>query len=177
MLSEDELIKQCKKGDRKAQKYLYDKYAPSMFALCQRYMTTTEEAEDALITGFTLIFSKLDTYKKEGSFEGWMKRIMVNNAISCLRTNEKYKNLEDEQYLENMGSETPSPQQRLEAHEIVKKIQSLPIGYRTVFNLVVVEGYTYEETAKMMNINIGTVRSQLNRARKELQKQLKMYRD
>ena len=177
MLSEDELIKQCKKGDRKAQKHLYDKYAPVLFALCQRYMATTEEAEDAFITGFTLIFSKLDTYKNEGSFEGWMKKIMINNAISCLRTNEKYKHLEDEQCLENMGSEVPSPQQKLEAQEIVEKIQNLPVGYRTVFNLVVVEGYTYEETAKMMNINIGTVRSQLNRARKELQKQLQIYRD
>ncbi len=177
MLSEDELIKQCKKGDRKAQKLLYDKYAPALFALCQRYMATIEEAEDAFITGFTLIFSKLDTYRNEGSFEGWIKRIMINNAISCLRVNEKYKYQEDEQYLENVDSNMENPQQIIETQEIVQKIQSLPIGYRTVFNLVVVEGYTYEETAKILNINIGTVRSQLNRARKELQKKLKMYKN
>jgi RNA polymerase sigma-70 factor (ECF subfamily) len=175
MLSEEELIHRCINGDRIAQKELYEKYSPLFFATCLRYMPTVEDAEDVLIMGFTTVFSSLETFNDNGSFEGWMRRIIINTALTTLRLNHKHyemKNKNEEiKKRKNMLSENTIYSQ-LNAKYILKQIQQLPSGYRTVFNLVAIEGFSYEEAANLMGINTGTIRSQLARARKILQKQL-----
>ncbi|MBO4582371.1 MAG: sigma-70 family RNA polymerase sigma factor [Bacteroidales bacterium] len=173
MLSDDELIKKCIQGnDRQAQKELYNRYSATMFAICLRYMPTYEDAEDALVTGFTFIFTKLESFQNKGSFEGWMKRIMVNNAISMLRSNSKYALTLNEEAIPDRQSGSNTIENNINAKDIIALIRQLPAGYRSVFNLYAIEGYSYEEIAGMLNINIGTVRSQLYKARKILQNKL-----
>ncbi len=176
MLSNDELIEQCiHRHDRRAQKELYERYSPIMFAICLRYMPTREDAEDALISGFTTIFTKLDSFQNKGSFEGWMKRIMINNAISMLRSNSKYAYNIDEEPDINIAGEYHNIEHTLNAKDIMTAIRELPTGYRTIFNMYAIEGYSYEEIADMLHISLGTVRSQLFKARKILQKKLTEY--
>ena len=176
MLSENDLIVECIKGNRQAQKQLYEQYSPLMFAICLRYMDNRATAEDALITGFTAIFSKINTFEYKGSFEGWMKRIMVNNAISLLRANNKYATLyDDNTTVQNVKFEHESIINKLNAKDLIAIIAQLPTGYRTIFNMFAIEGYSYEEIAQQLDISIGTVRSQLSKARKVLQHKLKNY--
>ena len=179
MLSEQELIERCICGDRIAQKQLYDKYNALFFAICLRYMPTKEDAEDVLIMGFTAIFTKMDTFKQEGSFEGWMKRIIVNTAISTLRSNSKYYEMEHgNEDLEQKGraDSANTIYSQINMKEILAQIQQMPAGYRTIFNLYAIEGYSYEEIAQLLQVNIGTVRSQLAKARKKLQKKLQAFK-
>jgi RNA polymerase sigma-70 factor (ECF subfamily) len=179
MLSEQELIEKCICGDRIAQKQLYDKYNALFFAICLRYMPTREDAEDALIMGFTAIFTGMDTFKQEGSFEGWMKRIIVNTAITVLRSNSRHYEIErGHEDIENKGEEESinMTYSRINTADILAQIQQLPEGYRTIFNLYAIEGYSYEEIAQLLQINIGTVRSQLSKARKSLQKKLQAFK-
>ena len=179
MLLEQELIQGCVCGDRVAQKQLYDRYNSLFFAICLRYMPTREDAEDVMITGFSIIFSKMDTFKQEGSFEGWMKRIIINTAITTLRSNSKYYNTEHDSEeldgIENVES-AKTIYEQINIKDILGQIQQLPTGYRTIFNLFAIEGYSYEEIAQMLDISIGTVRSQLAKARKTLQKRLEEFR-
>jgi RNA polymerase sigma-70 factor (ECF subfamily) len=180
MLSEKELIHRCISGDRIAQKELYETYSPLFFATCLRYMPTVEDAEDVLIMGFTTIFSALDTFKNEGSFEGWMRRIIINTALSTIRFNHKYYDMKNITETIEKGKNNLSENgiySQLNVKDILKQIQQIPVGYRTVFNLFVIEGYSYEEVANLMGINKGTVRSQLYRARKMLQKRLEIYKN
>ncbi|MBP5413101.1 MAG: sigma-70 family RNA polymerase sigma factor [Bacteroidales bacterium] len=173
MLSDDELIDKCiQSNDRQAQKELYNRYSAVMFAICLRYMPTYEDAEDALVTGFTSIFTKLNSFQNKGSFEGWMRRIMVNNAISMLRSNSKYAVTLNEDAMYDLQSPHNTIESGMNAKDIIALIRQLPTGYRSVFNLYAIEGYSYEEIAEMLNINIGTVRSQLFKARKILQDKL-----
>jgi RNA polymerase sigma-70 factor (ECF subfamily) len=138
-------------------------------------MPTVEDAEDVLVMGFTSIFQKLGTFKDEGSFEGWMRRIIINTAISTIRLNHKHYEWKDKngeiEKIKNILSENMIYSQ-LNTKDILKQIQQLPTGYRMVFNLVAIEGYSYNEVAQMMGIDIGTVGSQLARARKILQNKL-----
>jgi RNA polymerase sigma-70 factor (ECF subfamily) len=176
MLSERELIKECINGNRERQKQLYEQYSPLFFTLCLRYMTDQMKAEDVLIEGFTTIFAKLDTFGFKGSFEGWMRKIMVNTALATLRADHHREWLEiiDGAY-EQIGQQE-NIHAAMNAKDILKMVSQLSPGYRTVFNLYAIEGYSYKEIAELMGIDIGTVRSQLARARKILQTQLKDYR-
>jgi len=179
MLSEEKLIEGCIAGDRTAQRQLYERYSPSFFALCLRYMPTRAEAEDVLIMGFTTIFEKMHTFREEGSFEGWMKKVMIHTAISTIRVNEEHYLLEsDETMLSNaeIARSQNLVYSAISVMDILNQIQQLPDGYRTVFNLYEIEGYSYEEIANTLNVNIGTIRSQLARAKKSLQKRLKEYK-
>lgn len=178
MLSEQELIEKCICGDRVAQKQLYDKYNALFFTICLRYMPTKEDAEDVMITGFTAIFTKISTFKQEGSFEGWMKRIIVNTAITALRLNRHHDMEQGDESLEKRGRVESANMiySQINAKDILAQIQQLPAGYRTIFNLYAIEGYSYEEIAGLLQINIGTVRSQLSKARKTLQKKLEAFR-
>ena len=166
--SEEQLVKACQKADPKAQKRVYEKYAPKMFAVCSRYLNNEMEAEDAMIEGFMKVFDKINAFKLEGSFEGWIRRIMVNEALMCLRSKKK----EGFQVgYQEMGEE-PEPHQlssNLESEELMRLIGSLPTGFRTVFNLYAIEGYSHAEIAKKLNISEGTSKSQLSRARVILQ--------
>ncbi|MDR1182671.1 MAG: sigma-70 family RNA polymerase sigma factor [Bacteroidales bacterium] len=181
MLSEEELIQKCIGGDRMAQKELYEKYSPVLFTLCLRYMPSTEEAEDVLIMGFTSIFSKLETFKNEGSFEGWMKRIIINIAITTLRLNKKHYEMKNEnesiEKKKNILSDNGNMiYSQINAKFILSQIQQMPTGYRTVFNLCIIEGYSHEEVAMALGVEQATVRSQLSKARKMLQKKLQIFR-
>jgi len=179
MFLEDELISECICGNRKAQKELYEKYSPYFFAICMRYMPTREDAEDVLVMGFTSIFAKLDTFKDEGSFEFWMKQIIINTAISTLRMNNKYYkiNRDSEDAEGNLISMSENKTySKMNVKYIMEQIRQLPDGYRTIFNLCAIEGYSYDEIAVKLGINKNTVGSQLIKARKLLQNKLKDFR-
>lgn len=158
------------------QEELYSRFSPRMFAVCLRYAGNTEEAEDILQEGFIKIFKKLNTFRSEGSFEGWIRRIFVNTAIEHFRrkrylmpVTEKEENTIEGKYLSVLDD--------LAARDIMALVQELSPGYRTVFNLYVVEGYTHKEIADMMGISEGTSKSQLSRAKVILQDKVKQFLD
>src|SRR5688572_3106778 len=166
---EDELIKGCLKRDRNAQQQLYDLYSSKMYALCYRYVRHAMEAEDILVTSFTKIFERIDQFKGEGSFEGWIRRIMVNEALTHLR---KSRAMSVETDLEQADREPDYDRlsDHLEAEDLQKMIQDLPPGYRIVFNLYAIDGYSHKEIADQLGISENTSKSQLSRARTYLQK-------
>ena len=171
--SERELLEACKRGDRTAQKKLYDSLAAKMFAICLRYMGQRDAAEDVLQEGFITLFSRLDSYSGEGSFEGWARKIFVNTALMELRKKDALKMSEDLETAWNVSSDGVSQIQSVGFRELLKLIASLPPGYRTVFNLSVIEGFSHKEIAQTLGITEATSRSQLQRARVMLQEKIK----
>ena len=171
--TEQKLIRLCRKGDRVAQKALYDQLAPKMFPVCIRYAGDRTVAEDLLQDGFVTLFSRLDSYKGEGSFEGWARRIFVNTALMYLRKKDALKMSDDLENARNLTSESTSQIQDVGYKELMKLVTSLPAGFRTVFNLYVIEGYTHKEIAEMLDITEVTSRTQLSRARAWLQNKIK----
>ncbi len=168
----ENIIERCKKDDRKAQKELYDLYSPLFFAISLRYMKTYDKAEDVLISSFYKIFSKLDSYKNQGSFEGWMKRIVVNEALMELRKKNAL-NLSVE--LSNIHDPVSDYDiiSSLTYQELLALIDELPTGYRTVFNMYVIEGYKHREIADLLGVSINTSKSQLILAKKKLKEIIK----
>lgn len=167
------IIDKCRKGDRSAQKKLYDYLAPKMFAVCLRYMGDRMPAEDILQDGFITLFSKLDSYSGEGSFEGWARKIFVNTALMSLRKTDALKLSDDLEEAGNLSSDISTQIQNIGYKEIMKIVMKLPDGYRTVFNMFVVEGFSHKEIAQALNISEVTSRSQLQRARMILQEKIK----
>lgn len=169
---EEELVKGCLKRDRNAQKQLYDAYSGKMYSICFRYVKNSMEAEDVLVTAFTKIFDKIDQFKAEGSFEGWIRRIMVNEALSSIRKN---KTMYVETDLEAADRQPDYDQlgDHLEAEDLINLIQELPPGYRVVFNMYAIDGYSHKEIAEELGISENTSKSQLSRARVFLQKLLR----
>jgi RNA polymerase sigma-70 factor (ECF subfamily) len=168
---ETELIEKCLRNDRQAQHALYKMYAGKMYSLCCRYVKDRMEAEDVLVTAFTKIFERIGQYKGEGSFEGWIRRVMVNESLTYLR---KHKNMYLETDIEEASRE-PNYQQlenQLEAEDLIKLIEELPSGYRMVFNLYAIDGYSHQEIAEQLGISENTSKSQLSRARALLQRRL-----
>ncbi len=166
LVTDKELVQACKRGDPKAQKALYDRYAPRMFALCRRYLKSREEAEDALLEGFFKIFTHLDQFDGSGNFEGWMRRIMINQALMKIRKKHALKQAVELDY--KLQDRAHSIEQQLEAEDVLNLLAHLPEGYRTVFNLYVIEGYKHREIADLLGISINTSKSQLILARKKL---------
>jgi RNA polymerase sigma-70 factor (ECF subfamily) len=166
---EDELIKGCLRRDRNAQKLLYDTYSSKMYGLCYRYVKDVMEAEDILVTAFMKVFDKIAQFKSEGSFEGWIRRIVVNEALTYLR---RHRSMYLETELEQADREPDynSLSDHLEAEDLLKMIQELPTGYRIVFNLYAIDGYSHKEIAGQLGISENTSKSQLSRARTYLQK-------
>jgi len=168
---EEDLIKGCLKRDGSAQKRLYDIYSSKMYGLCYRYVKDSMEAEDILVTAFMKVFDKIEQFKSEGSFEGWIRRIVVNEALTHLRRNRSmYLETELEQAdrepdYNNLGD-------HLEAEDLLNMIEELPAGYRIVFNMYAIDGYSHKEIADQLGINENTSKSQLSRARVYLQKLL-----
>jgi len=153
---------------------LYRRFSPRMYAVCLRYAGNPEEAEDILQEGFIKIFKKLGSFRSEGSFEGWIRRIFVNTAIEHFRrkrylqpVTEKEENTLEGSYLSVLDN--------LAERDIMELIQQLSPGYRTVFNMYVVEGYTHKEIGDMLGISEGTSKSQLSRAKVILQQMVKKY--
>jgi RNA polymerase sigma factor (sigma-70 family) len=173
-ISERELIDGCVEGNRYAQKVLYEKYRSLMFAICMRYAKNKDEAEDVMIEGFMKIFTKIKEFRKEGSFEGWLKRIMVNSAINNYRSNLKHyynSQIDDENFLE-LKDETDTFKNTYSAEYLIKLIQDLPDGYRMVFNMFEIEGYTHKEIAEILNISLSTSKTQLFHAKRTLKNKL-----
>lgn len=165
------LIESCKKGDSKAQKMVYDRFSGKMLGLCRRYINDVSEAEGVMVTGFLKVFDKIDQFAGNGSFEGWIRRIMVNESLLYLR---RHKNMYLEVDIEYAES-TPNyamAAANLEAAELLNMVNELPVGYRTVFNLYAIEGYSHREIANRLEISENTSKSQLSRARALLQKQV-----
>jgi RNA polymerase sigma factor (sigma-70 family) len=166
------LVNDCVKGSQRAQKTLFEKFAPKMLAVCQRYAKNTEEAEDILQDGFVKVFMKLKDFKQEGSLEGWIRRIMVNTALDQIRKNGRFLGDTD---VDAVGYKLDSNDfiaENLMAEDLMKLIRSLPDGYRTVFNLFAIEGYSHAEIGEMLGVTESTSKSQYSRARAHLREQL-----
>ncbi|HET7898234.1 MAG TPA: RNA polymerase sigma factor [Flavisolibacter sp.] len=172
--NERDLIEGCIRGDRKMQRELYERFAPKMYGVCLRYAGNAEEAEDILQEGFIKVFRKISSYRGEGSFEGWIRRIFVNTAIEYYRKKtylqpitEHEENTVEGKYLSVLDN--------LAEKDIIKLVQQLSPGYRTVFNMYVVEGYTHKQIADLLGISEGTSKSQLSRAKQILQDMVRTY--
>lgn len=169
--NEKQLIKKSVQGNREAQQRLYDKYCPKMLGVCRQYVKDIHFAEDVMVNGFVKVFKNLDSFRFEGSFEGWIRRIMIRESISFLRKRQ-FVVFDDEVY-ERHESHGVSYSNELDADYIQQLIDALPNGYKLVFVLNTIEGYKHHEIAEMLQISEGTSRSQLFKARKILQEQLK----
>lgn len=167
-----ELIGECRKGNRKAQELLYKQLSSKMLGVCMRYATSKMEAEDMLQNGFMKLFQKLEDFRGEGSFEGWARRIMVNSAIEYYRKHYKMMQIMDIQELGYEQLMEADVTGKLGAQELLILIQQLPPGYRMVFNMYAIEGYSHKEIAGMAGITEGASKSQLSRARAILKEQI-----
>ena len=170
-LTEEELLEGCRKGKPSAQRKMYDRLAPKMLGVCIRYIKDKNEAEHVMIGGFVKIFDKLDQFKGDGSFEGWVRRIIVNDCLMYIRKNRNMSLETDIQEVYN-DPNLNIMEDRLDESDLLKLIDELPVGYRTVFNLYAIEGYNHAEIAKQLKISENTSKSQLSRARKWLQTRL-----
>jgi len=173
-MSEKELIEGAKKRDPRCQRALFDRYATTLMGVCLRYCRNQVEAEDALQESFIRIFDKLKLYDYKGSFEGWMRRLTVNVA---LKGYQRKRFTHEQSGLEAIPDQPsdPSAYARLGEQELLKLVAALPEGYRMVFNLYAIEGYSHKEVANMMKISEGTSKSQLFHAKKKLKNQLRAW--
>lgn len=172
MISDDEIIKDCLRGKISAPNLLYKRYASKMLGVCMRYFKTIEEAEDVLQDGFIKVFSNLNKFRNDGSFEGWIRRIMINSAINNHRSNQKHyfhSNIDEIQ--EQISSDNVFFDD-YSCDQLLKMIHELPTGYRLVFNLYEIEGYKHKEIGDMLNISLNTSKTQLMKARNLLKKKL-----
>lgn len=169
---DEQLISKCLKNDIHAQKQLYDKYAATMMTVCMRYVKDKQIAQDILQDGFVKLFAKIHTYSGSGSFTGWMKKIFVNTALEFLRKNDvlKYGTNIDDAY--DIANRDETVVEKISADELMKCIMELPDGFRTVFNMFAIEGYSHAEIAEKLGIQEGTSRSQYARARIILQQKI-----
>jgi len=168
--NEKQLIKKAIKSDRAAQNRLYELHSPKMLSVCRYYIKDVHQAEEAMCNGFLKVFKHIETYKGAGSFEGWIRRIMVRESLSYLRGMKKLYFSEDGEFLpsdtvNNINSE-------LEVNHIQKLIDELPAGYKVVFVMYAIEGYKHQEIAQELGISVSTSKSQLFKARKVLKSKL-----
>ncbi|MFO8128772.1 MAG: RNA polymerase sigma factor [Bacteroidales bacterium] len=177
MYSEEEIIKRCLNNDSHAQEALYRQYAPKMFGICLRFTRNKMEAEDVLQDGFIKIFTYLKDFKNEGSLEGWIRRTMINTAINFYKKKVKRYNELNIDKTELPDSDEENIIDKLSAEELLATIQELPDGYRMVFNLSVIEGFTHKEIGDILHISENTSKSQLSRARSTLQNKLKKIKN
>jgi RNA polymerase sigma factor (sigma-70 family) len=172
-VTDADLIAACLRGDPRAQRQLYNQFAGLMLTVCRRYLKRQEDAEEALLLGFAKVFRALPTFRQEGSFEGWVRRIMVNEALMELRRREPlHLSFEEFAQPENLAATAATADMQLQADELLALLQELPTGYRTVFNLYALEGYSHSEIAEALGISEGTSKSQLSKARAMLQRRL-----
>ena len=165
MMDEARLVKGCLKGNHRAQKMLFDNYAPKMMGVCLRYMKKREQAEDALQDGFVKVFSKLQLYKGEGSLEGWIRRVVVNTCLDQIRKEAKFNlnvPMDDVQF---MIAKDGLIIEGLNERDLLKMINEMPDGYRVVFNMFAIEGYSHKEIADKLGVSENTSKSQYSRAR------------
>ena len=164
------LISKAVAGNRQSQRLIYEHYAPKMLSVCRQYIRDLQFAEDVMVQGFVKVFHNLKNFRNEGSFEGWIRRIMIREAIDHLRKRQFV--VFDEDVMDNRPPEKIDISSALEVEEIQAVIDSLPEGYRMVFVLYAIEGYRHQEIAEMLEITESTSKSQLYKARKVLQEKL-----
>ena len=169
--NETKLIQRAAKQNREAQHILYELHAPKMLSVCRYYIKDLQQAEEVMLNGFFKVFKHLKSFKNEGSFEGWVRRIMVREAISYLRQKKTIEFAAEDEYLEHDYDN--NIESNIEVAEIQQIIDSLPEGYRMVFVMYAIEGYKHYEIAELLNISEGTSKSQLFKARQMLQKKIK----
>ena len=165
MISEQDLIEGCKKGNRKAFETLYTMYSKRMMAIALRYCNTNFEAEDIVQETFIKVFEKINSFDSNGSFEGWLKRVLVNYSITNYHKTYKEKKFEDVSELEVADESVGNVFSKISNEELLELLQTLPYGYRTVFNLYVIEGYNHKEIGELCTISEGTSKSQLAKAK------------
>src|SRR5687767_12742335 len=173
-MTDEELVKGCIANNPLAQKLLYERFSRKMMGVWLRYADDRDEAEDILQNASIKVFENIDTFKGSGSLEGWVRKIMVNTALNNYRQNKASRQKVDLDSVEYMIPGDNHSSDTLDAKELMKVIQRLPVGFRTVFNLFAIEGYSHKEIAEQLNISEGTSKSQYSRARTYLQKALKL---
>ncbi len=169
-----QLINDCKNNNRKAQEQLYRLYAPKLFTVCLKYSRNYSEAQDHLQDGFLIIFDKIGQFSFKGSFDGWLKRIMINNVLQQYRR-ETFLTLVKEDIPDEIEIEIDD--ESISLDYLLKIIQELPDRYRLVFNLYVLDGYSHQEIAEMLSVNIGTSKSNLARAKMILREKIEHYKN
>lgn len=172
-MSIEALVKGCKQNDPIAQRHLYDKFAKKMMGICMRYSDNVEEAEDVLQNGFIKVFQSIGKFRGDGSLEGWLRKIMVNSALDNYRRSKALKkkiNLEEIEFKFPAGNHQHGS---VDSEALMKIINSLPTGFKTVFNLYAIEGYTHKEIAEKLGISENTSKSQYSRARAHLQRMIR----
>lgn len=173
-MSLNQLIKRCKSRDRKAQEELYRTYSGKLFLLCLKYSGDRQQAQDTLQDGFLKIFENLDQFSGKGSFEGWMSRIIINTALKKFRDQTVYLSIEED-LTEDPEDDLQIDEEQVELSELIGFIQELPVRYRHVFNLYVMEGFSHQEISEMLKISPGTSKSNLARARRKLQESVEAH--
>lgn len=172
-MTDEQLVKGCIANDAIAQKKLFDDYSKKMMGVCLRYTNSEDEAQDVVQNGFIKVFEMIHTFKGSGSLEGWIRKIMVNSALDNYRKTKALKQNIEIENVDYMLQSNIHATESLETKDLLRIIQSLPSGFRTVFNLYAIEGYTHKEIAVQLNISENTSKSQYSRARVYLQKILK----
>jgi RNA polymerase sigma factor (sigma-70 family) len=170
-VSENDLIEGCITGNRRMQELLYERFSPKMYAVCLRYASNSDDAQDLLQEGFIKVFRNLDKFRKEGSFEGWIRRVFVNTSIEHYRKKVNLNSIgeNEERIIEDSGWNVLD---QLAEKDIIGLVQELSPGYRSVFNMYVIEGFSHKEIGDLMGISEGTSKSQLARAKSILQKRV-----
>ncbi|MEM8527871.1 MAG: sigma-70 family RNA polymerase sigma factor [Bacteroidota bacterium] len=170
---ESKLIAACKAGDRKAQKMLYYQYKNVLFSICRRYAQNNEEAEDFLQEGFIQIYTDLYQYKPHGSFLAWLKTVVVHVALKQVKKERKKKQTFDKEVWTRLQQESEEYREKPSREILIEMIQQLPDGYRTVFNLYAIEGYSHQEISEILDISVSTSKSQYHKAKRTLQRLFK----
>ena len=164
-MTDDELIDKCLQGDPRAQKALFEKFSRKMMSVCMRYVSDREQAEDVLQDGFVKVFSHLKSFKREGSFEGWIRRTMVNTSLDHLRKKRNMNLDTDISEAEYLAGEDENVVGKMRVEELMKLIQGMPPGYRTVFNMYAIEGFSHQEIANELGVTESTSKTQFRKAR------------
>lgn len=164
-MTDDELIDKCLQGDQRAQKALFEKYSRKMMSVCMRYAPDREQAEDVLQDAFVKVFTHLGSFKREGSFEGWIRRTMVNTSLDNLRKKRADLIDADISEAEYLAGSDQKVVGKMRVEELMKLIHDMPTGYRTVFNMYAIEGYSHKEIADELGVTESTSKTQFRKAR------------
>ena len=173
-MTDEQLFQGCREKNLTAQKELYDRFAKKMMGICLRYADSAAEAQDTLQDGFIKVFEKINSYHATGSLEGWIKRVMVNTALDNFRRRKHERHHVELNVNDTQHNSYEEVHDNVSAQELLRIIQKLPSGYRTVFNLYAIEGYSHKEIGEMLGINESTSKSQYSRAKMHLQKTIQL---
>lgn len=168
-MTEEAILQGCIQNNASSQRELYTRYSPKMLAVCYRFAHNREDAEDMLQEGFIKVFSQIHTFRSQGAFEGWIRRIVVHTCINHLKKNKRFNESVDIIHANSIQVREESVPSIVQAKQIVECIRLLPLGYRTVLNLYAIEGYSHKEIAEMLDIEESTSRSQYTRAKQMLE--------